>query len=63
MGVAQAALGDGIAVWTIALPLVALLAWATRLRRAALVVALGVACWPVATALLGRAALLQAPLW
>ena len=62
VGAAQILIDDGIAVWTIALPLVTLLAWVTSLRRAALVVALGVASWLPVAAILDPERL-RVPLW
>lgn len=62
VGAAQLLIDDDIAVWTIALPLVTLLAWVTSLRRAALVVALGVASWMPEAALLDPERL-RVPLW
>lgn len=61
-GAAQLALDDGVAVWIGALPLVALLSWATSLRRAGLVGILGLAAWPLWAALLTPERLVD-PVW
>lgn len=62
VGAAQLLLADGIAVWTVALPLVTLLAWVTSMRRAAIVVAVGVAAWVPLAAVIEPAQLGE-PLW
>jgi diguanylate cyclase (GGDEF)-like protein len=52
VGIAQVALNDGIAVWAMALPLVALAAWGTSVRRAGMAAVIGLASWVASAAII-----------
>lgn len=61
-GTAELLVPGGVSLWSVSLPVAALVAWYVSLRRAAVVAVFGVILWMAAAALF-RPALLGDPLW